>query len=99
MAKHTPRWPSVRLSILRHRPTPRSAASIKPVSSHSNEHAVGGPMTTGFRPRAGLALGLVLAAGTATAQGPQRPSRVERAIEQAREVLGAAKSAGLLELP
>lgn len=59
-------------------------------------------MVTRFRPGAALALGLLLAADASLAQAPREsrgPSRVERALEHAERVLGAARSAGLLELP
>jgi soluble lytic murein transglycosylase-like protein len=56
-------------------------------------------MVTRFRPGAAAAFGLLLAANSVYAQSARQPSRFERALERAEQVLGAARSAGLLELP
>lgn len=57
-------------------------------------------MFTRFRSSASAALGLLLVTASAVpAQGPRRPSRVDRAFERAERILGAARDAGLIELP
>jgi membrane-bound lytic murein transglycosylase D len=60
-------------------------------------------MVTRSRRGAALALGLLLAADAGFAQQaprkPRNPSGFERAVERARQVLGAARAAGLIELP
>ena len=52
-----------------------------------------------MRHRFTVAATVLLVAAPAMAQAPSRPSRVARTVEQARQVLDAARRAGLLELP
>lgn len=56
-------------------------------------------MLDGLRRRAALVAALFLVTTHAGAQTARPPSRVDRSIEQARRILDAARSAGLVELP